>query len=598
MKRYRIRLTVFLLVAVMLLAACGNAALEPETSAPSVEEPAEPRTYHIYVEKEVLAKETVPASSALPLMPGDPIWGTVLDRVTFYEYDLNGRPEQNTVYYSPDELLPEGLDIPMQRPEERMLTDENSGDILCVYSFSFDGEGRLIREKRELFADITTGNNLAAPLSDVFGFDAEGHLINWEREDSFAISYEYDSAGALVKKTLENEKGTETTQITRDADGKVLSTEVTQADGKLITYSFSYDDADRVISCESRGGRARTSLEIKYGSDGWPENMKIYSNGIRQKTERYSFEQKSDELTVGKARVSYPEADIFGGPSFTFSTPDKKTLQGNSCGSAEYELTVLDTRIRYMKTCTELEYRMIPVRSETDAGNFESLDSLDAFYPVLGRSYSGYVVPEQDGREVLRKVTVSSDLSDVIGNVTTIALDEYDRPSGEVCGFDLEALLDSDKIETDEQGRPVLTQNGSYTARFSYAGDMLSYRVVGDNPEFAYHSEREYALDERRPARIIALKDNEIFNNVNYHLEYTGDGLLTKYSYPGIYEYGFTYDFVADPGGKLSTVYFSGDEVPEGSVFMSFDEHGYLTRYTRILEHEILTFTYSYVETE
>ena len=97
---------------------------------------------------------------------------------------------------------------------------------------------------------------------------------------------------------------------------------------------------------------------------------------------------------------------------------------------------------------------------------------------------------------------------------------------------------------------------------------------------------------------IIALKDNEIFNNVNYHLEYTGDGLLTRYGYPGIYDYSFEYEYEAAPDGKLSAVYYSGDEVPEGSVFMSFDEHGYLTRYTRILEHEIITLVYSYVEAE
>ena len=150
----------------------------------------------------------------------------------------------------------------------------------------------------------------------------------------------------------------------------------------------------------------------------------------------------------------------------------------------------------------------------------------------------------------------------------------------------------------DDDGRPVRTENNGLIAQYSYADDMLSYSVVGDIPEYAYHSENEYRLADRLPERILALKDNEVFSNVNYHLEYTGDGLLIRYGYPGIYEYAFEYDYETAPDGKLSAVTFSGDEVPEGSVFMSFDEHGYLTRYTRILEHEILTFEYFYVTAE
>ena len=52
MKRYRVKLTAFLLSAAILLplAACGSAEPEPEAAEPVSEEPAEPLTYHIYVE--------------------------------------------------------------------------------------------------------------------------------------------------------------------------------------------------------------------------------------------------------------------------------------------------------------------------------------------------------------------------------------------------------------------------------------------------------------------------------------------------------------------------------------------------------------------
>ena len=597
MNRYRAELMAlaFLMSMLLLLGGCGNTAPAPEVTSDLPEQPAEPLTYHIYVENEVLDRETVRAASPLPSSPEDPVWGTVLDRVTFYNYDLDGKANTYTVYYSPDEYGSDGRSPAGERPEEKMVADENSGDILCVYSFVFDDGGSILREKRESFTDPSTNLQLSAPLTDIFGFDGEGHLISWEREDAFAISYEYDGRGELTKKTYETENGTESTVITRDLEGKALSTVVTRTDGKIITYEFSYDETGRIISCESRGGRAGTSLELKYDQDGWPESMKVFYNGIKQKTEKYTFEKKSDELVEGRSKVVYSEADIFGGSYFSFYSPDKKTAQGNICASAGYELKVIDTRIRFVKTLTEYDYKMVPVRSEIKAESFEELDSADVFYPSLSDSYGDLPVPQPDGSRRLRKVVVSSDIGDVIGNVTNLFFDQYERPVGEICSFDLDALFSCDKVELDGKGRPVVTQNGRYTAQYSYADDMLSYSAVVDNPEFAYHSAGNYMLDDRRPAKVIAMKDNEIFDNVNYHLEYTGDGLLTKYSYPGIYEYGFSYDYEASPDGKLSAVYFNGEEFPDGRVFMSFDGHGYLTRYTKIMEHEILTVTYSYV---
>lgn len=609
MKSVRVRIMSLLLPAclVLQLAACGSAAPEQEVSVPAPEVPAEVLVYHVYEEKEVTERELAAAVSPLPSDPEEVPAGPVLDRVTFYAYDLNGAAQTKTCTYSPDEFagLPSDTpDFPAlsvaaegERAEQNVLRSEDGEDVLCVYSFVTDGEGRLLREQREAFADLSTGAALSSPVNDVFEFDAEGRLLLWEREDGFTVSYEYNDAGQLIRRITESAGGTEVMEISRDADGRVLSTVVTQTDGKVFTTGFTYDGEGRILTGETRGGRARSSFELSYGNDGFPENMKIYSNGIRQKTERYSYEEQSDLLTLGKAKVSYNEADIFGGTTYRFSTPALRE-NGLPEDSDSYSLTVLGTVVRYVKSSVRYGFISIPVRREIAEGEFEPLETDDGFYPLLNGSYGGNAMPQEDGSERLRRVVVSSSLSDVIGNVTDIVLDQHDRPAGKRSAFDLEALKKLETVELDEQGRPIRTEEGGFIAQYSYAGDMLSYRVAGDIPEYTYHSENEYTLAERLPETLLALKDNEVFGNVNYHLEYTGDGLLTKYAYPGIYEYTFAYQYAKDAAGKLSAVLFTGDEIPEGSVFLSFDEHGYLTRYTRILEHEIITFTYSYVKAE
>ena len=134
-------------------------------------------------------------------------------------------------------------------------------------------------------------------------------------------------------------------------------------------------------------------------------------------------------------------------------------------------------------------------------------------------------------------------------------------------------------------------------AQYSFSDDMLSYTAAGDIEEYAYHSKNEYLLSDRLPARILSLRDNEVFSNYNYHLEYTGEGLLTEYSYLDIFRHVFSYDY-ENSSGKLSSVSWCEDDSTESQTFMSFDEHGYLTWYTRIMEHEIITLTYSYIEAE
>ena len=190
---------------------------------------------------------------------------------------------------------------------------------------------------------------------------------------------------------------------------------------------------------------------------------------------------------------------------------------------------------------------------------------------------------------------MNSDLQDAVGTVTIIIYDQKERPAGMICSFDMDFIGAYEQADVVDNGREINTKSGYWTCRYSFDGDKLSYTAVVDNPEYSYHSENEYRLAERLPAAVIAVRDNEEFHG--YHAEYDGDGLLTRYGYSGMFEYNYSYSFDTDRSGNLSAIGFSGDEDPGGSVFMSFDQHGYLTRWTRILEHETITIDYCYVET-
>ena len=645
MKKTHSKITALLLSAAMLLslAACGQALPEEigGDDAAVLQEPEE-LTYHIYEQTEALARETVKAAFALPESTDSPVWGPVLDRVTEYSYDLNGGQTATTAFCSPDESgglfgfyglygeeregwtyeydasgglirvsSPAGTagglelvrvsDAENGRPVKNVITVAGNVDPLCVCEFSYNGRN-LAREERTVYADMGTGRPLGAPVKDIYEFDDEGHVIRWERktqEGGHTVSYEYEPSGGLERKITERSGRQEIQDIVRDESGRVLKTVVTQADGKVITHSFAYDSAGRILSDTVTGGKKKMLYELAYGKDGWPATMKIYENGNKVKTEKYSFDKQSENRTVGKAKVTYSEADIFGGSSYVFSWPEGQSAAGDPLYQDSYELAVTGTRIRYVRSSVRREYRLFPKLYDVSAGRFEAgaekISSLEELYPELRNSYGDYPVPQPDGKQSLRRIVVDSDIQDAVGTTTIIIYDQKERPAGMISSFDMDFISAYEKADIEENGREISTSSGNWTGRYHFAEDMLSYTAVVDNTEYSYHSENEYRLAERLPAAVIAIRDNEEFHG--YHAEYDGDGLLTRYGYSGMFEYNYSYSFTPDLHGKLSRIDLSGDEVPEGSVFMSFDQHGYLTRWTRILEHETITIDYFYVET-
>ncbi len=656
MKRYPSKFIVLALLGAIILSltACGQKPVEPETE-PRPEAPQETLFYHVYEETEVLAKETVYAVCALPEKADDIICGPVLDRVTEYSYDENGNSRAEVTFYSPDEFGKDGrffdtkgremvgynyaygpdgdlsevtapagqmngmalvqtFEMEKGRPVRSVITSEGGNEIICEYLFVYDAEGKLTEEDVTACADRKRGTIFRSPSKDVYVFDDGGRLVTWDHQgptdpsgtndlSSLKIAYEYDVAGELVKKTTETAKGQERMEISRDADGKVLRTTVTRPDGKMLIHTFSYDDASRVI-CDDVTGSGRARYEITYNDDGYPDSFAVFYSGIRQKTERYTYERKGPHLVVGKALVKYAEADIFRGPEFEFIELDSVNSKGETVSTGSYEFKVTGTEIRYVTSYARYEYKKVPVLRDATDGEFEPIVSADAFYPVLNERYGVYAVPQPDGTQSLRKITVSSNMGDVIDNFTYIVLDQHGRPAGQITAFDIDSLFNTGdpngKVETDGQGRPVFIADGNWYASYEYADDMLSYKVTGDVPEYAYHAEREYRLADRLPAAVLAIRDEEEFHG--YQVEYT-EGLLTKYGFPGILEYSYSYEIIPDSAGRLSHITFTenilsdGDEaVPSPAyTFLSFDEHGYLTAYTRILEHEIITLSYTYV---
>ena len=643
------RIAVLLLAAVLLsTAACGQTVEAPEPE-PTPEAPPEQLFYHVYDETEVLAKETAYAVCTLPEKTEDRICGPVLDRVTEYFYDENGNARTEVTFYSPDEFGKDGrffdtkgremagrsyeygpdgeltkftapagelngsallrtFELENGRTVRSAIVFGDRDEVLREYRFLYDTDGRLAEEDVTTWTDLQRGSSLRSPVKDVYGFDGEGRLASWEHQgtegaDSFTVAYVYDGNGELVKQTTQNARGQETLEIAREADGRVRSATVILPDGKRFIHSFSYDGEGRVVSDEVTGS-VRNYYGLEYSEDGYPVSFAVYYNGIRQKTERYSYEQKNPHLLVGKALITYAEADIFGGPEFSFMELESVNSRGETVSTGSYELKVVGPEIRYVTSYARYEYKKVPVLRDTVPGEFEMLASPDALFPVLSENYGGVPVPQPDGTQSLRKITVSSSQGEVIDNVTYVVLDQHGRPAGQITAFDIDSLFSTGdpngKVETDGQGRPVFVADGNYYASYEYAEDMRSYKVTGDIPEYAYHAEREFQLADRLPAAVLAVRDEEEFHG--YQVEYS-EGLLTKYAFPGILEYCYSYEIVPDTAGRLSRIDFTetirsdGDDAQPSPAYtlMSFDGHGYLTAYTRILEHEIITITYTYV---
>ena len=155
-------------------------------------------------------------------------------------------------------LYPFQLDI----PSHLLYTQNRSGkdyfESICSISFVYDENGKLTKVKRhatteeqtrdlinlELDADgkmisAQSVNEDGSKKNYTFTYDAQGRLIR--EESTAAVSYTYNEKGQLLRA----EGGNLSYKYTYDAGGKLTKVEYRNTKNKMVEVTFTYDDQGR-----------------------------------------------------------------------------------------------------------------------------------------------------------------------------------------------------------------------------------------------------------------------------------------------------------------------------------------------------------------
>ncbi len=637
-------------------AAYSSVASTPaEASAPAEGEPAPAanaaeaaaaKEYYYNAEKDFLIRKEVEYSPYLPSVV-DLANGLRLDSVTEYSYDVFGNPSEKTTYVTGYEfgfgnvILYSDLFTPDGSEREKLtyeyddagelrrvsgknqtgigvselenglvmrsfttLDPEKAGSDTLVSEnlFTYDAEGRLLSREYIAYYGIFSKKLFDNPSHTLYEYDGEGRLLHWndqsaETDYGVDVRYEYDVSGELIRMTAEwTDKGLETLEIRRDAEGRVTDSVLSSSDGTVLTHRYSYDEQGRILSDDVTGGKNELSFRLEYDESGYPVSMSRYEDGKLSKTTKYKYTTDEYDTLTMTCKPSFDEADILGG-NVELSFNGELFRNGNIQWGYQYDLIVAGTNIRYLTTRVTYTYETRAVGVPVDPEIFDPIPAIADLYPDLKESYGGLKVPTPDGSEELVSVRMVSPGYSNLDILTILVYDSEKNPVGLISSFDNGNLYWYVDYEYDEQGRVIRAVNEDMDVdeRYTYADDARSYTL--EYPDsYGNPLEKIFHLEDWPLTEII--RKSPVEGDSRANLVYSADGLLESVIYDNNATSLYTYEYKESPDGTLSRILTYRDGIYCGD-YLAFDEHGYLTTYNRLgslLGDPAVKYTYKPVE--
>jgi RHS repeat-associated protein len=301
---------------------------------------------------------------------------------THYEYNAKGQPTKTrdalgaaTTYTYGGSGCPTcggGVD------KLTALTDPNGN----FTAYQYDTLGKLVRETDPL-DNATT-----------YTYDPKGNLISKTDANGNTIAYTYDTLGRLIKKSYPD--ASEET-FTYDAKGNILT-----AANRNITYTFSYDQAGRMLSSGDSNGRT-----VSYDYDAAGRKTRLtYPDGF---TVSYAYDatDRLSRLTTGdgqtyaftydilgrRTKLTYPNGTSAGygyDPAGKLLTLTHKSAVGTTIDSFTYTHDKVGNRLSKKQPLYTTAYTYDAVHRLTRAKPSLPLEATEQYgYDPVGNRLSG-----------------------------------------------------------------------------------------------------------------------------------------------------------------------------------------------------------------
>ncbi|MFZ4521577.1 MAG: hypothetical protein ACOYNC_07720 [Bacteroidales bacterium] len=201
----------------------------------------------------------------------------IISHVNDEEIDIHGHPN----HYS--EFDPEGRPL-------KEIRYNGHGEFEEMFEYGYDGEGRLIREsyyqvEGELAEEKSFVRNEAGVIQHALKHYQDGSLDT--------ISYEYNGAGELIKRTTTTDEGEiEQVETFGWENGEMVSHEITDADGEVVDgpdqpvfkpneSRITHNEQGQVVTEEEldENGEVFMTVNRTYLDDGHSDEVDVFIDG-------------------------------------------------------------------------------------------------------------------------------------------------------------------------------------------------------------------------------------------------------------------------------------------------------------------------------
>ena len=412
-----------------------------------------------------------------------------------------------------------------------------------------------------------------------YGYDRNGNLLSVEYPDGSSVSYEYDSAGRMVKTIAQNGLVTE---IAYDGNGNIVRI----SDDDARVYQYSYDHNNRLVRVTDPLGNV-----TRYAYDGAGNQVRMTdANGHATS---YGFDPvgRLTEVKNALEGVSSIQYNLNGN---ILRTTDEN---GHSTSYYYDVLGELLAQTDAEGNVTAMEYDALGnITKVTDALKGESLYETD----VLSRTVKatdpmgGEYTYEYDANGNLTKQTMPD------GDIIRMTYDKNDRmvsssdEAGVITWYTYDSMGRVTSVtdstgnkkfcEYDESGN-LVKETDTIGREATYGYDQFGRLVLATGTDGATTA---YGYDALDRLTSVTLADGTVTT-----YEYDPVGNLVKTTEPGEAIYTYAYDEInrvtgqTNPLGAVTTYQYDA----KGNLTGSVDGEGNATAYTYDAIDRLVQFT-------